>query len=196
MYLYSMARSARRVISRHVVSCRLRCLPSGGGTRLAPLRKTSFLGASMSRQSDRMATSDAAHDTGRRHWLSAADRRAIRQRCALAARPARRAKHAGNHEGERPGRGAGGAPKDCSNASDTHRQEGPQTPTSDAPRQRRDAPPPFIGDAPPQWPPHADSSSDTPVQATAPSRSAGVPRRSTTNPSGPVVSNGRATPGD
>jgi hypothetical protein len=39
----------------------------------------------MSRQSERMVTSDAVHDTGRRLWLSAADRRAIRQRCALAA---------------------------------------------------------------------------------------------------------------
>ena len=32
-----------------------------------------------------MVTSGAVHDTGRRLWLSAADRRAIRQRCALAA---------------------------------------------------------------------------------------------------------------
>ena len=39
----------------------------------------------MSRPSDIMVTSGAVHDTGRRLWLSAADRRAIRQRCALAA---------------------------------------------------------------------------------------------------------------
>ena len=49
--------------------------------------KKRLLGASMSRPSDIMVTSGAVHDTGRRLWLSAADRRAIRQRPSAALSP-------------------------------------------------------------------------------------------------------------